>query len=79
MNRDSVSTYVHMRRVTQCPYTQLYTFWMTTQSPNQLRMHLTDGPFLNQKTYEYIWISYLLIYEHSKNKFLDEKINGMVV
>ena len=54
MNRDSVSTYVHMRRVTQCPYTQLYTFWMTTQSPNQLRMHLTDGPFLNQKTYEYI-------------------------
>ena len=62
---DSVSAYVHMRCDTPSPYMQLYAFWMTPQSPHQLRTHLIDGPFLNQKTYKYIRILYLLKYKHS--------------
>ena len=56
---------------TPSPYMQLYTFWMNpyppSQSPQQLLMHLIDGPILNQKPYKYIQISYLLKYKHSKN------------
>ena len=72
MKTDSVSAYVHMRRDSPSPYMQLYLFWMTRpppplpQSTHQLRTHLTGGPFLNQKTYNYIWISYLLKHRYSK-------------
>ena len=69
MKRDSVSAYVHMRRDTPPP--SLYAALRIlddppSQSPQQLRTHLIDDPFLNQKTYKYIRISYLLKYKHSK-------------
>ena len=39
-------------------------------SLHQLRTFLIDGPFLNQKTYKYIWISYSLKYLNiRKDKF----------
>ena len=72
MKRDSISAYIHMRRDTPSPYTQLNAFWMTPPPPprppvqHQLHTHLIDDPFLNQKTYKYIRISYLLKHEHSK-------------
>ena len=34
--------------------------------PQQLHTYLIDGPFLNQKTYKDIQISYSLKYRHSK-------------
>ena len=34
--------------------------------PHHLRTCLADGPFLNQKTYKGIRISYSLKYKHSK-------------
>ena len=79
MKRDNASAYVHMRRDTPSLYLQLYAFWMTPQSPHQLRMHLIDGPFLNQKhinTFEYCVYWNISI---QKNKFLYEQTNGMVV
>ena len=33
MKRDSASAFVHMRRDIPFPCTQLYAFWMTSQSP----------------------------------------------
>ena len=50
MKRESVLAYVHMRRDNPSPYMQIYAFWMTRQSPLQLRTHLINGPFLNRKT-----------------------------
>ena len=64
MKWDSVSAYVHMSRDIPSPYMRLYAFWM--DDPHQLPTHLIDGPFLNQKTYKYIRISYLLKYKHLK-------------
>ena len=48
------------------PPTQLYAFWMTLPIPHQLRTYLTDGPFLNQKTYKDIRISYSLKHKNSE-------------
>ena len=59
MKRDSVSAYVHIKRDTLSPCTQLCTY-------QQLCTYLIDGPFLNQKTYKNIRISYLLKCKHSK-------------
>ena len=70
MKGDSVSAYVHVRRDTPPPL-PLYAALRIlddppSQSPQQLRTHLIDDPFLNQKTYKYIRISHLLKYKHSK-------------
>ena len=73
MKRDSVNAYVHMRRDTSFPCTQLHGFWMTPSIPHQLRKYLIDGPFLNQKMYNDIRISYSVKYKHSKNKFFTKK------
>ena len=45
---------------------QLYIFWMIPSHPHQLRKYIIDGPFLNEKTYKGIRISYSLKYKHSK-------------
>ena len=50
MKRDSVSAYIHMRRDTFSPCTQLYAFWMTHPSHHQLRTYLIDGSSYNEKT-----------------------------
>ena len=78
IKRDSVSAYVYIRRDTPC--TQLYaTVSILDESPSlqQLHTYLIDGPFLNQKTYKDIRISYSLKFIR-KNKFLYENNNGSV-
>ena len=75
--KDSVSAYIHMRRETLCPCTQLHAFWMTPPPiPHQLRTYLIDGPS-QPKKYIDIPISYSLKYKHSE-KFIYKKINGSV-
>ena len=71
-NMKSVSAYVHTRHDIPSLCTQLNAFWLTP-IPERLRTYLIDGPFLNQKTYKDIRISYSLKYNYSKNKFLYEK------
>ena len=67
MKRDSVSVYIHMRRDIILPYVRICAhFGWPSPSPHQLRTYLTDGPFLNQKIYKDIRISYSLNYKHSK-------------
>ena len=78
MKRDSVSTYVHMRRDTLLP---LYAAVHILNDPSpfpQLRTYLMDGLFLNQKSDKIIRISYSLKYKHSRKKILYEKINSSV-
>ena len=46
--------------------------------PHQLCTYLIDGPFLSQKIYKDIRISYSLKYKHSKKKFLYKKVSCSV-
>ena len=50
-----VRMYLMTNFSTTSPCTHLYTIWMTTSIP-QLRMHLMDGLFFNQKTNKNIQI-----------------------
>ena len=67
MKRDSVSAYVHIRRDTPSPCTQLYALWI-------------NGHFLNQKKKRIQTFEYRIYWNINiqKNKFLYEKINGCV-
>ena len=65
MKQDNVSVYVHVRRVIPLPSVRSCThFGWPSSSPHQLRTYLTDGLFLNQKTYKDIRISHSLKYKH---------------
>ena len=48
------------------PCTHLYVYWMALPYPHQLHKYLINGPFLKQKTYEDIRISYSLKYKYWK-------------
>ena len=79
MKRDSVSAYVRMKRDTPLPLQVVVRILDDPPpSPHQLRTYLIDDPFLNQRNYQDIRISYSLKYKRQKNKFLYEKINGSV-
>ena len=75
MKRDSVKAYVHVRRDTALP---LYAAVRILDYPHQLRRYFINGPFLNQKTYKDIQISYSLKYKFRKKNFFYEKINGSI-
>ena len=66
MKRDSMSAYVHMRRYTPYPFTELYAFWMNSPIPHELHPYLNDVPFLIHKTYKDIRVSRLLKHKHLK-------------
>ena len=79
MKRDSVSAYVRMKRDTPLPLQVVVRILDDPPpSPHQLHTYLIDEPFLNQKNYQDIRISYSLKYKRQKNEFLYEKINGSV-
>ena len=76
----------HEKRYCKCVHTHkalhpslLYAavrVWDDPSSPQQLRTYLIDGPYLNQKTYKDIRISYSLKYKHLKKNFFRKKINS---
>ena len=59
-----------MRRETPFLCTPLYESGMTKPHPHQWRKYLIDDPFLKQKAYEDIRISYSLKYKRLKKKSL---------
>ena len=67
MKRDAyASAYVHMRRGISSPLHAAARILDDRPSPDQLRTYLIDFPYLNQKTYQDVRISYSLEHKHSK-------------